>query len=79
MILKIWNEKTNTWILKDNFVEIHYSKSVDEEKELVERKISCYYPEENYSSCIITDTKSKGEDFPAVYILNNEGKTVERI
>jgi hypothetical protein len=79
MVLKIWDSEKGKWIFKDGFCEIQHSKTVDETKGTVTRTVQCYYSEQNYTDCIVTNTIAKDKEFDVIYILNDDGKTIERI
>ena len=83
MILKYWDNKTGTWILKDGFCEIHHKKMVDEKNKRTIRIITGYYDDDHVNpdspDYVIKEDVNKIDDFTLAYILNNEGKTIERI
>lgn len=79
MILKIWDSEKGKWILRDGFCEIQHSKDIDEGNKTVTRTVQCYYPEQNYPECIVRNIITKDKEFDVIYILNDEGKTIERI
>jgi hypothetical protein len=87
MILKWINEKSQ-WVIKDGFDEIRHKTEENEKEKTITRTVCCYIDKdyENDPSLVLTDTikmpkedDKEHEDFSSMYILNDEGKTIERI
>lgn len=80
MMLK-WFNTFDQWVIKEGFEEIRYKKEVNEAENSIKRIVSCY-TEKNLEGCPdfeLVETFVKNSGFPEMYILNNEGKTVEKI
>ncbi len=78
MILKRF--ENNSWMFRDNIREFSVSYSMHEHDHKEIRSI--YLVFENEPSTFYTDERERGDvivPFPETYILNDNGKTIERI
>ena len=80
MIFKRWIEAENRWELWDSIERISYQKVVNEEQNTKKLSIYLVFRDEKKEPFEIEeDLKSKEILVNQMYILNDEGKTVERI
>ncbi len=83
MIVKLWDDGKNCWTYMDGMKKVDSWRTVKEaggkEKRVELINLLCYHRNEKELPISIEVDVSKDELVASIFLLNDEGKTIERI
>jgi len=77
MVVKLWDDGKQCWTFLDGFKKVDHWRTEKDEVKFI--NLLCYYKDEKEMPLSIELDVTKEELVHSIYLLNDDGKTIERI